>query len=98
LLVLHSFPTLRSSDLSVTCTLIVPVTSLCNLTGTFVWPRARIGSGKSILRRSTVNLCCFFKVSAICLLVIEPNKRPPSPDFAFRSEEHTSELQSRFVL
>src|SRR5699024_6276341 len=25
------------------------------------------------------------KVSAICLLVIEPNKRPPSPDFAFNS-------------
>jgi len=65
------------------------VTSYVNKWGTengiFVCPIARIGSGSSILRRSILISSFLSNSSAICFAVIEPNRRPPSPDFVFIS-------------
>src|SRR5699024_8560624 len=51
-------------------TLIIPLTSECNLTGTLVVPSVRIGSGSSIFLRSISILCCFFNVLSKCFFLI----------------------------
>ena len=53
---------LKKNYSSLTCTSSVAVTSWCNFTGTFVCPKARIASGRSILRLSILIPCVFSSV------------------------------------
>ena len=76
---------------SITCTFSVAFTSWCNLTSIFVKPNERIPS-ESILRLSILIPCAFCKLSATCFVEIEPNRRPPSPDFAFNCTVNASNL------
>src|SRR5690625_7102346 len=64
-------------------TLIIPLTSECNLTGTLVVPSVRIGSGGSIFLRSFSICCCFFNFSVTCLFLFEPNNFLVSLNFVF---------------
>src|SRR5690606_32753337 len=70
---------------SFTWTFKVAFTSGCNFTGTFVTPNERMPSLHSIFLLSTLIPKFFCKLSEICFVDTEPNRRPPSPAFALIS-------------
>src|SRR5207245_10093096 len=61
------------------------VTSRCNFTWAVPGPMALTGSSNSILRRSSVMLCCCLSADATSALVTAPNSLPSLPLRSFRT-------------
>src|SRR5207249_11502184 len=89
---LHSFPTRRSSDLETECPIAVsaPARFLVDLV---VHTNSDIGSPRVTGSTNAVNAAA--SPGSVCASFFRP---PPGARTLVRSEEHTSELQSRFDL
>src|SRR5207249_9133607 len=82
---LHSFPTRRSSDL----------TGAIAISRVFVSPEAPSSGTSSESLLACLKIACAFRSS---FSTISSDMTLTETCFRFRSEEHTSELQSRFDL
>src|SRR5439155_6915277 len=90
----HSFPTRRSSDLTAIKNVTFRVEDLPGK-GEFITILGPSGCGKSTILRLIAGLRPQFPATTGSVLVASKPVAGPGADRGMRSEEHTSELQSR---
>src|SRR5207249_11051904 len=93
--VLHSFPTRRSSDLAYPQVVWLPAPTVPGCRGEAVATDALWSSN---LNLRGAHMRQFVALVAVAIAVGLPSVTLYAQDTKYRSEEHTSELQSRFDL